>query len=68
MKVLRHELVGLAAAWAIAPGTLAVPTGVPAGSQAVEFTFTVPPVNSLGIRSMSELRGKPVLIDFWGTR
>lgn len=32
----------------------------------VDYTFQKHPVNSLGIRSMSELRGKPVLVDFWG--
>lgn len=33
---------------------------------AVEYKFREAPLNSLGIKSMSDLRGKPVLIDFWG--
>jgi hypothetical protein len=32
------------------------------------YTFSKPPVGSLGVQSLAELRGKPVLIDFWGTR
>jgi len=32
------------------------------------YRFQKPPVNSMGLKSMAELRGKPVLIDFWGTR
>jgi hypothetical protein len=32
------------------------------------YRFQKPPVNSMGVKSMAELRGKPVLIDFWGTR
>ena len=32
------------------------------------YRFQKAPVNSMGLKSMAELRGKPVLIDFWGTR
>ena len=32
------------------------------------YRFQKAPVNSMGVKSMAELRGKPVLIDFWGTR
>jgi hypothetical protein len=35
---------------------------------AVSYKFRTPPVNSMGITSLDELRGKPVLVDFWGTR
>jgi len=31
------------------------------------FKFSKPPVNSMGIASLEDLRGKPVVIDFWGT-
>ena len=37
-------------------------------SKPKSFTFRAPPVNSLGVKSLADLRGKPVLIDFWGTR
>jgi len=35
-------------------------------STAVEYSFRNLPLNSLGIKSLAELRGKPVIIDFWG--
>jgi hypothetical protein len=25
-------------------------------------------VNGMGLKSLDDLRGKPVLVDFWGTR
>jgi len=40
----------------------------PVGDSPVDFRFSKPPVNALGLQSLAELRGKPVLIDFWGTR
>ena len=30
------------------------------------FKFSKPPVNSMGIAGMDDLRGKPIVIDFWG--
>ncbi len=32
----------------------------------VEYKFREAPVNSLGIQNLADLRGKPVVIDFWG--
>ena len=34
----------------------------------VKYQFRAPPVNALGVAGLEDLRGKPVLIDFWGTR
>lgn len=34
----------------------------------VSYTFRASPTNSAGIKTLDELRGRPVLIDFWGTR
>ena len=39
----------------------------PAGD-ASGYRFHEAPVNSMGVKGMADLRGKPVLIDFWGTR
>ena len=33
----------------------------------VSFKFSKPPVNSMGITGYDDLRGKPIVIDFWGT-
>jgi hypothetical protein len=32
----------------------------------VEYSFREAPLNALGIKSLAELRGKPIVIDFWG--
>jgi hypothetical protein len=34
----------------------------------VSFSFRSPVVNGMGMKSLSDLRGKPVLVEFWGTR
>ena len=36
------------------------------GEKSVDYGFQNAPVNAMGVTSMSDLRGKPVLIDFWG--
>jgi hypothetical protein len=38
----------------------------PAPVLGAEYSFREPPLNSLGIKSLAELRGKPIVIDFWG--
>ena len=37
----------------------------PAGEK-VDYSFRAEPINSKGIKSMADLRGKPVVVDFWG--
>ena len=41
--------------------------GVEVG-ESVEYGFRTPVVNGMGISSLSDLHGKPVLVEFWGTR
>ncbi len=36
--------------------------------EAVEYRFRAALDNGRGVTSLADLRGKPVLIDFWGTR
>ena len=55
-------LSGLALLRSAAP---AVPTE--SGAK-VDYRFSTAPVNALGLKSLAELRGKPILVDFWGTR
>ena len=38
----------------------------PADTAPVDYTFRELPLGSMGVKSLAELRGKPVLIDFWG--
>lgn len=44
------------------------PAGRPGESDPVGYAFKKPPLNAMGIASLEDLRGKPVLISFWGTR
>ena len=44
------------------------PGAVRDGEETNDYSFSKAPVNSLGVQSLADLRGKPVLIDFWGTR
>ncbi len=39
--------------------------GVKVG-ELVDYSFQSAPIGALGASSMTDLRGKPVLIDFWG--
>ena len=62
----------LAGRWVVSSVFLASAAALAAhagpGDKAKSYTFRAPPLNSLGVKSLAELRGKPVLIDFWGTR
>jgi hypothetical protein len=60
LPALRH--FSLALAIACAPSAMApAPLGSDAG-----YKFSDPPLNSMGITGLGDLRGKPVVIDFWG--
>ena len=52
-----------AASWA---GTNSALAEVNAGD-AIDFTFAEAPLNSVGLKSFADLKGRPVLIEFWGT-
>ncbi len=47
--------------------TLSQPEGIEVGTTA-EYTFQTAPVNAMGVKSLEDLRGKPVLVEFWGTK
>lgn len=34
----------------------------------VSFTFQKPLLNGMGVTQLADLKGKPVLVEFWGTR
>ena len=64
MNVPSWKQAGLASA---VLGAVALTTGARSGGESTRYTFSTAPVNSMGVKSMADLRGKPVLIDFWGT-
>lgn len=70
MKTLKNgaRLGGLALAMGL---TLALSPPRAAGvsiGDSVSYGFRSPVVNGMGLKSLSDLRGKPVLVEFWGTR
>jgi len=42
--------------------------GVAGVGDTANYNFRNAPLGSLGVKGFEELRGKPVLVDFWGTR
>jgi len=58
----------LVAVAALAVGMAApAPQGVAVGEK-VSYSFREPVMNAMGLTKLEDLRGKPVLIEFWGTR
>lgn len=51
----------LCSAWAAAPA------GVSVGDE-ISYSFRAPLLNGMGVKSFADLEGKPVLVEFWGTR
>jgi len=52
----------------LAGASSALSGNAPGSGGPAKYTFRDPPLNSLGVKSLADLRGKPVLIDFWGKR
>jgi hypothetical protein len=64
---MKLPFLTLAAAACILAGSAWISSSaVPEQGAPIEYSFRESPLNSLGIKSMTELRGKPVVIDFWG--
>ncbi len=51
----------LSMTWAGAPGSISV-------GDEVSYNFRKAPLNSMGVGSLGDLAGKPVSVEFWGTR
>jgi len=63
--------VGVAALASVTLSGAWHPSGSQDGIQVGEtaaYQFRSAPTNARGIRNLEDLRGRPVLIDFWGTR
>ncbi len=68
-RILGVALAVASAAWiASFTSVVSAPAGAAARDGAKDYKFQTPPIGSFGVQSLAELRGKPVLIDFWGTR
>ena len=67
-----NKWVQVAAATAVVGAALGMSTprtaeGVEIGD-VVNYTFREMPINGMGVQHLEELRGKPVFVEFWGTR
>lgn len=62
--------IGLAAAVTALPllAAAAGPQSVAEVGAKPEYKFRTSPTNAMGIKSLEDLKGKPVLIEFWGTK
>ena len=70
---MKSFLPSLLAIAAVVPAVVAatVPTATQSAVEVgdeVAYTFRAAPLNAMGITGLDELRGKPVLVEFWGTR
>jgi hypothetical protein len=64
---MKHLALGLTGFVLALAGPTALLARAPVGDEGSGYKFREAPVNSMGVKSMADLRGKPVLIDFWGT-
>ncbi|QDU67810.1 hypothetical protein [Engelhardtia mirabilis] len=67
---MQRTVIAAIAAIPLAAAAFAFPApveGVEPGDK-VEYSFRNPIVGALGQSDMSDFLGKPVLIEFWGTR
>ena len=51
----------LSMTWASAPGSISV-------GDEVSYSFRKQLTNGMGAKSLADFAGKPVLVEFWGTR
>lgn len=63
--IARSALTGLVVSFA---ATVGVAQQAAEAGAVVEYEFRAPLLNAQGVRSLADLRGAPVVIEFWGTR
>jgi len=56
-----------AATAAIAAVAPAMRPGVVSVGDKPTYVFNSPMVNGLGVKSLADLQGRPVMVEFWGT-
>ncbi len=57
-----------AAAVVLTAGSTAVAQGVAKVGAKQSYTWQQPLVNGRGVKSLADLQGRPVVVEFWGTR
>jgi hypothetical protein len=64
---LTTGLVAAALALPLFAANFAQESTISEGSQPT-YTFREAPTNAMGVTSLEAMRGKPVLVEFWGTK
>ena len=65
---MRMRSLLLASTAFVAVAAMASSQSTAATGDRPEFQFRRPVLNGFGLGSLAELQGKPVLVEFWGTR
>ncbi|MHC4380315.1 MAG: hypothetical protein ACYSU1_04405 [Planctomycetota bacterium] len=66
MRTLAFSLAVSTALFASSPAALA--QGAPPAGQAPSYTLGAETYNAMGASGPADFSGKPVLVEFWGTR
>jgi hypothetical protein len=56
----------LAAVGATLAGVALLLANATGAGDSANYKFSKSPVNAMGVQGIADLRGKPILIDFWG--
>jgi len=64
---MKQSTFAIAALVLVLTGAAGIALDTPqTGGAATGHQFREAPLNAMGVKSLEELRGKPVVIDFWG--
>tara|TARA_R110002126_G_scaffold12416_2_gene53964 strand:- start:10324 stop:10536 length:213 start_codon:yes stop_codon:yes gene_type:complete len=64
---IRNAVVLALAVPLVAASSATTRDTIQVGSQAA-YEFREAPINAMGVKSLAALNGKPVLVEFWGTK
>ena len=65
--ILTTGLMAAALALPLIAANFAQASKITEGSEPT-YTFREAPTNAMGVMSLEAMRGKPVLVEYWGTR
>ncbi|MBK7878773.1 MAG: hypothetical protein IPJ77_24200 [Planctomycetes bacterium] len=63
---MKLPVLGLVAALTVVGATWLASSAAPAADSGILYTFRESPLHALGLKNLDELRGTPIVIDFWG--
>ncbi|MFO1011265.1 MAG: hypothetical protein U1F29_14465 [Planctomycetota bacterium] len=63
---MKLSVLVLSAVLTVSGATWLASSAAPAADAGVLYTFRDAPLHALGLKNLDELRGTPIVIDFWG--